>query len=204
VKVDAELLRVAAAAAAMPSEQWGKFSGVSGFRYYKKNPQWQVRWSAGGATSWETWDKLDSEPIRTAATAVATAEYLQVIKECLGTEAVVLEEAKEANADGTISNVKDDIVCAIDNLDYLQVIPECRDTEPVTIEEVKQANAEGKISTGEEDIVCAIDNLDYLQVIPECRDTEPVAPEEAKQANADGKISNVKDDIVCAIDNLDY
>ena len=73
MKVDAELLRVAAAAAAMPSEQWGKFSGVSGFRYYKKNPQWQVRWSADGATSWETWDKLDSEPIRTAATAVAPA-----------------------------------------------------------------------------------------------------------------------------------
>merc|ERR1719463_677660 len=99
--------------------------------------------------------------------------------------------AKQANANGTSNDVKDDIVCAIDNLDYLQVIPECRDTEPVAPEMAKQAKADGKISDVKDDIVCAIDNLDYLQVIPECRDTEPGAPEEAQQAKADGKISEV-------------
>jgi hypothetical protein len=59
---------------------------------------------------------------------------------------VALEEAKDSKADGKISDVKDDIVCAIDNLDYLQVIPECRDTEPVAIEEAQQAKTDGKIS----------------------------------------------------------
>jgi hypothetical protein len=58
--------------AAAPAD--AKISEVSGFRMFKSNlPQWRVRWAADGAESWETFDKLDSEPVRARALELEAA-----------------------------------------------------------------------------------------------------------------------------------
>jgi hypothetical protein len=45
----------------------GLIGEVFAYRVFKKNPQWCVEWTADKAVSWETFDKLDSAPLREKA-----------------------------------------------------------------------------------------------------------------------------------------
>jgi hypothetical protein len=149
------------AAAATPGGD-AQIREVSSFRMFKGNlPQWRVRWTADDTESWETFEKLDSEPVRAQALELRARSVLPLPISPVVTQAKVpAEMAKTAGGDT-------DIACEIDKLEYLQVIPECRDDEPVAADE--------PIAAADPDIACEIDKLEYLQVIPECRDDEPVA-----------------------------
>jgi hypothetical protein len=63
----------AAAKAPAPAPAAGKFSDVSAFRMFKGNQQWRVRWTADGAESWETFDKMDSDTLRQRALEIQAA-----------------------------------------------------------------------------------------------------------------------------------
>jgi hypothetical protein len=193
------------AAATPPAD--AQIREVSGFRLFKGNlAQWRVRWAADEAVSWETFDKLDSAPVRARALELQTAAGVDDEPITMQTSISPLVAQPEVHIEMAKTMGDDtDIACAIDKLDYLQVIPECRDDEPTTADDsdiacaidkleylqvIPECRDDEPIATDNTDIACEIDKLDYLQVIPECRDDEPIAADDT--------------DIACAIDKLDY
>jgi hypothetical protein len=64
--------------ATAPVEADAKICDVSGFRMFKGNlPQWRATWTADGTTSWETFEKLDSESIRHRALEIQMMDQIQ-------------------------------------------------------------------------------------------------------------------------------
>jgi hypothetical protein len=117
-----EVIEEATAAAPKPAGD-AQISEVRGFRMFKENvAQWHVRWTADDAVSWETFDKLDSEPVRVRALELQAADA----GHC-DPDKFRIRIPSAGGLDEPTSVEDTDIACAIDKLDYLQVIPECRD-----------------------------------------------------------------------------